>query len=245
MPQSVGASEVKFKFKVRSEVFRGVEGSVVFQSVGCKDLYLTGLFFDEFSPDDGDVVPEFDDSSPDSWIAAVGGRSFGGGMYRVHTPESGVVADSWVASAFPAYEGRVACYGYDWLGRQFAIDTQRGAAEGSFMVEIGFAEVLWNPVSFDQMHGRDMADIANEIFAGDFLASWRKAGGKVPGLSECVGYRKPPFLGGADELDNLQLTDLETYWTIMGELCRKVADLPEGTQISGITLEPLQNEEDR
>ena len=42
----------------------------------------------------------------------------------------------------------------------------------------------------------------------------------VPDLkySSCIGCKVPLFLNGAEDTDNLDITDLEVYWTITGEL---------------------------
>jgi hypothetical protein len=50
-----------------------------------------------------------------------------------------------------------------------------------------------------------------------------------------VGYRVPLFLGGSDTLENLEVTDLDVYWTICGQLRLAAAQLPEGTAIKGIS----------
>ena len=41
------------------------------------------------------------------------------------------------------------------------------------------------------------------------------------GLEDCVGYKIPLFLGGNDEISNLEITDMEIYWGICGQLITK------------------------
>jgi len=48
-----------------------------------------------------------------------------------------------------------------------------------------------------------------------------------------MGYRKPLFLGGSDEVENLEVSDLDVYWHIMGQIIRKTKGLPQGTPCSG------------
>jgi hypothetical protein len=50
-------------------------------------------------------------------------------------------------------------------------------------------------------------------------------------LFECVGYRKPLFLGGADNLTNVEMLDLDVYWTLTAQLIAKTRGLPAGTKI--------------
>lgn len=89
-------------------------------------------------------------------------------------------------------------------------------------------------VRFSRFHDAELVDYAEEALAVSYFSKWREAGGTSPALSECIGYKKPLFLGGADEVDNLELTDLDVYWTIMGQLRRQVAGLSQGTVISEV-----------
>jgi hypothetical protein len=36
--------------------------------------------------------------------------------------------------------------------------------------------------------------------------------------NKCVGYKVPLFLGGEDEISNLDELDMEVYWSIIGQL---------------------------
>ena len=92
-------------------------------------------------------------------LGGLAGTTLGQGLYRFHTRSSAAAADALVEAAYPEFTGRVACFGMDWLGRQFSPDPAR-----------------------------------------------------------CVGYKVPLFLGGADDIGDLELADLDVYWTITGQL---------------------------
>ncbi len=47
----------------------------------------------------------------------------------------------------------------------------------------------------------------------------------------------PLFLGGADEVGNLELSDMEVYWDMTSQLWEAVRDLPEGTKIGNVMYE--------
>jgi hypothetical protein len=72
------------------------------------------------------------------------------------------------------------------------------------------------------------ADAALDV---DLHQKWLASGGAEPGYTQCVGYRKPLFLNGADELENLELSDLEIYWHLMGQLIVMTKNLPPGTPV--------------
>lgn len=171
-----------------------------------------------------------------AWLDAAGGLSFACGLYRVHTKASARASDALVRQAYPEYAGRLACFGYDWLGRQFATDTGRGTSDDPevTLCEPGTGEALEIPVPFSLFHDEELVDYGEEALARSFFEEWRRSGGEAPELSECVGYKRPLFLGGEDIVANLEVSDLDVYWTLMGQLRLQVQGLPEGASITGV-----------
>ncbi|HIF6190235.1 TPA: T6SS immunity protein Tdi1 domain-containing protein [Vibrio parahaemolyticus] len=104
------------------------------------------------------------------------------------------------------------------------------------MFEPGTGEALEIPVNFAQFHEDELVNYTNEALAVEFFSEWLATGNEPPASSQCVGYKKPLFLGGADIVANLELIDLEVYWGISGQLLEKVRGLPPGTPISNITI---------
>lgn len=175
-------------------------------------------------------------TSVGEWLDAAGGRTFEGGLYRVHTKVSARASDALVRDAFPEFAGRLTCFGYDWLGRQFAADTGRGTADDPevMLFEPGTGEALEIPVPFSRFHDEELVDYTEEALARSFFDQWRHSGGQAPTISECVGYQRPLFLGGQDSVANLEITDLDVYWTVMGQLRRQARGLPEGTLVTEV-----------
>ena len=77
-------------------------------------------------------ITRFPTSGPEVWpfaqgdlskvFSSLGGVCLDDGLYRVHSPKS---AEHWsrlITDGFPSFQGRALCFGYDWLGRQFAFD---------------------------------------------------------------------------------------------------------------------------
>lgn len=55
-------------------------------------------------------------------LMAIGaGKSFGGGLVRIHDKGESGRAVQLIEEAFPAYRGAVAPIAKDWLGRQYAV----------------------------------------------------------------------------------------------------------------------------
>ena len=60
---------------------------------------------------------------------------------------------------------------------------------------------------------------------------------ELAGRLTCFGYQLPLFLGGEDALANLELSDLDVYWTFMDQLRLQAMGLAEGTPITGAVAE--------
>ena len=175
---------------------------------------------DALSADNDGVAPQSALAGWNELIDRFGGGSFGQGLYRVIR---GSDLDAWnerVANAFPAFAGRITCFGFDWLGRALAVDAARleGGEPGVVLFEPGTGEALEIPCSIATFHDEELIDYADAALAGDFHEAWLSNGGSAPRHDQCVGYRKPLFLGGDDDLDNLELSDIDVYWHLMGQL---------------------------
>jgi hypothetical protein len=166
-------------------------------------------------------------------IGRFGGVSFRRGLYRVIRATD---LDEWkarVSLGFPEFAGRITCFGYDWLGRAFAVDMQRleRGQPGVVMFEPGTGEALEIPSNLLTFHHDELIEFGDAALAIDFHQRWLASGGAEPGYTQCVGYGKPLFLGGADELENLELSDLDVYWHLMGQLIAKTKGFPQGTPV--------------
>ncbi|GAA1701010.1 hypothetical protein GCM10009745_55090 [Kribbella yunnanensis] len=167
-----------------------------------------------------------------------GGCSFRAGLYRIHGDSSAAVAKTWVDDAFPEFAGRLDIFGFDWLGRQFAADRNRGDALDPevLLLEPGTGEALEIPVPVSKFHDEELVDYSEEALAVSFYEQWRSQTPEALGLDQCVGYRVPLFLGGKDQVENLELVDVEVYWGIMGQLRSQARKAGLGSPISGVDL---------
>ena len=112
----------------------------------------------------------------------------------------------------------------DWLGRIFAADASRseGGHSGVSMFQPGTGEVLEIPCDVDMFHQSELIEYCEEALAESFYRSWISSGGGLPAVDQCVGYKIPLFLGGVDDVQNLELCDLDVYWTISEQLIGRV-----------------------
>lgn len=197
-------------------------------------------FLREFPPDTpSSFAQEYQRPSPGDQVVfkvieVLGGRSYGGGVYRVLlATEIGPWAQR-VTLCFPGFEKRITCFGYDWLGRLFAEDSSRvvDGLPGIVMFEPGSGEALEIPANILTFHDEELIHYRDAALATEFFQEWLGHGGKSPALEECIGYKRPLFLGGKDRLENLELCDIDVYWHISSQLIRQVRGLPEGAKIN-------------
>jgi hypothetical protein len=172
------------------------------------------------------------------FMSKYAGLSVVGGLYRVHELERIEVWNEIISEYFPDFRGRFSCFGFDWLGRQFALDGQR-LLEGEpavLMFEPGTGEVLEIPATFASFHDDEIVNYHNEALASGFFERWSDLNKAPLAHTECAGYKVPLFLGGKDNVENLELIDMEAYWAVVGQLLSQTRDLPPGTRIGNISI---------
>ena len=152
-------------------------------------------------------------------LSSSGGATFARGLYRLH--RSGDIANRTknVEAAFPEYQGGVVCFGYDWLGRHFALDTRKDEGQWPILlIEPGTGEAMQIPASFADFHNVELVEYAQDALAEPFFAEWLASGGAPPRPTECIGCKTPLFLGGSDSIENLEVCDMDVYWHLCGQL---------------------------
>jgi hypothetical protein len=166
-------------------------------------------------------------------IDRFGGVSFNGALYRIVCATD---SDAWaarIAYAFPEFKGRITCFGYDWLGRAFAVDSLRleEGRPGVAMFEPGSGQVLQIPANIESFHDKELIEHGEAALATDLYHRWLAGGGLAPARTQCIGYKRALFLGGNDDLTNLEITDLDVYWHVFGQLIVKTKSLSAGTPV--------------
>jgi len=90
------------------------------------------------------------------------------------------------------------------------------------MFEPGTGEALAIPCNLETFHDEELVEYGDAALASEFQERWLANDGAAPQYGQCIGYKKPLFLGGADELGNLEMFDVDVYWHLMAQLISKV-----------------------
>jgi hypothetical protein len=79
-------------------------------------------------------------------------------------------------------------------------------------------------------------EFVTSFFFPSRIMELRKAG-KTLGPQQVYSHEQPLALGGNDDVDNLEPTDVSVHVSIHGQIHQQIKDLPEGTPISQIKIE--------
>jgi hypothetical protein len=181
-------------------------------------------------------IPDLDDL-----MSEFGGRLLNGGIYRLLDDGLAEAADGFVAHAFPAWHGRLAPFGCDWMGRIYAVDGSGRRAENgercASLLDPATRDLLQVPASVTDFHNTVLVDEL-EVAAEEHLwAEWRASASRDITYEEVVGWNKPAFLGGSLELANLDVQLARVYWELSGQLIAQAFKLKPGTPIKSVSIE--------
>ena len=84
--------------------------------------------------------------SVDEFLEYCSGKSFLNGLYRIHNTADIPKWNDIAGRAFPEFAGIIKVFGYDWLGRHFAVDSRDNTIlllEPGTGEVLGFRQILW------------------------------------------------------------------------------------------------------
>lgn len=90
------------------------------------------------------------------------------------------------------------------------------------------------PVPFSRFHDYELVEEHVAALRSQFFAEWRTVHDFELAFDQCAGYKVPLFLSGEYEVTNLEVTDIEVYWGLTGQLRVATRHLAPGTRISGV-----------
>lgn len=99
-----------------------------------------------------------------------------------------------------------------WTRREDGPTTRKSSCPTSARASAGDSE------AFSQFHDSELTEYADAALAASFVDQWLAAHPAAIQFDECVGSKVPLFLGGVDGVENLDVTDLDVYWTLTGQL---------------------------
>ncbi len=167
-------------------------------------------------------------------FAKLSGASFENGLFKIHTVGSFYLWTEMAFEYFKKYKGNSYCFAFDWVGRQYAVNYSNGKTL-ILMLDPATAEVF----ELDGDIGSFLSDGIDDFKVdGLELEKFNTLTEVFPDLKfgQCLGFKKFLFLGGQDEVSNLEVIDMEVYWELNYQIYAQTKGLPDGTLIN-ITLQ--------
>lgn len=156
------------------------------------------------------------------FLKQYGGKQFGQGLFVVFKEDD---LEKWtqiISSTFEKFKGLFKIFGYDWLGRCFAIDLREDRKEKILMFEIGTNDVLEIPCKFREFLEEEIPVYSDACLAEKFFEEWSEFSKVKLQYGRCAGYKIPLFLGGEDEKENLEDSDMEVYWEVITQVIKQL-----------------------
>jgi hypothetical protein len=175
-------------------------------------------------------------------MSRLGGKTFNDGIYRFYRWDQIQRATEVVKSVFVATEGPINIFAADWLGRQFGVNSGVRVHDKPTVdcFDLAGPDSFHTDQSIIDFHNKALAEKAHAALAEKFYERW-KMGYKQPLTADvCAGYRVPLFLGGEDDVHNLEVVDMDVYLELCSQLWNRVKGLPDGTPIRDILIGDLE-----
>jgi len=83
----------------------------------------------------------------------------------------------------------------------------------------------------DFVNRLDRDNHANTWMRATLVNRCMKAGLRL-GDGQCYGFKLPPMLGGACDVENIVIMDLQKHYSLLSDLCEQTVELPDGTKVS-------------
>jgi hypothetical protein len=166
---------------------------------------------------------EFNDNFPADFLNLIkecGGCSFRNGLYRTHTLESSIKWGLVINKYFPSFAGCLP-FGYDWMGRQFCI--HKNSDNILYMLDPSTGEGFIIKSNINDFHNKDLINEVEDFLSESlFIKILDLLKLKRVAYKDCLGYKIPLFLGGADSVENYELIDMEVYCEIQCQLFSQI-----------------------
>jgi len=169
-----------------------------------------------------------------------GGKSFDNGLYTIHTFKDSLKWTGLLSQYFGKEENSFLSFAHDWMGIQYCVS--RNTNECIYMFDPATQEEFCIDENLMEFHNNILPESKVNNLASDFFEGACKYL-KITSISyhQCIGFKTPLFLNGKEEISNYEVGDLEVYWDFEYQLYQQVKNLPEGTRLHNVAINPFTN----
>ncbi len=126
-------------------------------------------------------------------------------------------ADGWQAN-WPAIDGALVVFAYDWMGRLYALDSSRVIQREPLVgrLDPGDGRIRQADLTFAEFVLGDLIAYGDRLLDLDRFGYWKAAGGAALRDTDVVGYIAPLFNAGTDTIMNMEAVALDPNDERMG-----------------------------
>ena len=179
-------------------------------------------------------VPELDFVNQDKAFAFVypllkdhGGEIYAHGLFHMLTFEGALKWNELMtAEYFSDLNNQLYCFAITWQGCVMAINL---ANDEVYLFDPATAEYFSiEDTSLAEFWGESFHEIEHEAFyPEDFQATLSALGLRSVPENQGIGHKISLFLGGKDEMENLELIDTEVLWETQIQIAETINEIPE------------------
>ena len=159
------------------------------------------------------------------------GVTFENGLFKIHTVGSFYLWTEMAFEYFKKYKGNSYCFAFDWVGRQYAVNYFDNKTF-ILMLDPATAEVFKLEADIQSFLNEEIDEFKNGVLEIEKFNILSKKIAPDLQFSQCIGFKKFLFLGGKDELDNFEVSDMEVYWELHYQIYLKTRNLPPDTLVN-------------
>lgn len=146
------------------------------------------------------------------------GQTFNKGLFRVIKKEEVSLWKEKIHLAFPKYIDKIKPFAFDWSGRFYCVSTFETAV---YMFDIGYNKAIINPVDLVEFLEEDIASNPNTTLSLENFSRWITENIHIE-YNYCLGFINPVFLGGEYQLENIQITHVGEYWSLLTTMLEQI-----------------------
>ena len=169
-----------------------------------------------------------------------GGKSFDNGLYTIHTFKDSLKWTNLLSHYFEKFKDEMISFGHDWMGRQFCVPTRSN--ECILMFDPATQEDFFIDENLLFFHNNILVEDKIDFLALDTFEEVLTYL-KIDSIkyNQGIGFKTPLFLNGKPEVSNYEVGDLEVYWDFEYQLYQQVKNLPDGTRVHNVVINPFTN----
>lgn len=156
------------------------------------------------------------------FLNSYGGRSYGSGLYRIHTFNSALYWTSAIEGFHPEFMGKILCFGYDWEGNMFVqrLDENQSVV---MIFEIATGDYFELEQTIRGFHEEDLIDYVEETLHKEkFLEVMAELKIDKLTFNQCIGHKVSLLLGGEDVIANMEVTDFDVHWSLQQQIMNEI-----------------------